>query len=363
MPSPLKSCLFVFTSILLGLVFSANQRAQAQTTIGSCSSANAIDASTGDNAFVVGQVFTVPPGDIALKNFTFYVSSPGAAPVSFRFYVYAWKGFVAQGVIVEGLALQGTALFRSAPVTVSSADYQAVTIDTNELPVTPGARYMIIASNWEFPLPFPALGIKACDLSTDYYDAGFSPDFTTTADAFPNIETWTGGNWSVNLETPGAANSDFSFSASFISIQQVIDDLQNQINTLTGENQTLQNQVNDLTGQVQSLQTQVNTLTAQVQTLTQQKQTLQNQLNGANQTINTLNSQLAQLQAQLAQSQAAVAAFLNSIELDLRRTFKDPRFTIPGANPQQRLQNLLNALLNLNKGHKEGLYQALRGKR
>jgi chromosome segregation ATPase len=165
------------------------------------------------------------------------------------------------------------------------------------------------------------------------------------------------------LETPGAANSDFSFSASFISIQQVIDNLQNQINTLTGENQTLQNQVNDLTGQVQSLQTQVNTLTAQVQTLTQQKQTLQNQLNGANQTINTLNSQLAQLQAQLAQSQAAVAAFLNSIELDLRRTFKDPRFTIPGANPQQRLQNLLNALLNLNKGHKEGLYQALRGKR
>lgn len=360
MPSLLKLCLFGFTSLLLGLVFSANQRAQAQTTIGSCSSANAPAASTTDGAFALGQSFTVPPGDIALKSFTFRVASPGGVPASFRFYVYAWKGFVAQGLVVEGLQTQGTALFRSDPVTVSSADYQEVTINTNELPVAPGGRYIIIASNWEATPPFPPLSFKACDASTESYEAGFLAFYTAGPDVFPNIADWTLGSWSVSATTAG---NDLSFSASFTSIQQVIDGLQNQINTLTGENQTLQNRVNDLTGQVQSLQTQVNTLTVQVQTLTQQNQSLQSQLNGAYQTINTLKSQLAQLQGQLAQSQASVAAFLNSIELDFRRTFKDPRFTIPGANTQQRLQNLANALLNLNKGRKEGLYQALGGKR
>jgi uncharacterized protein YoxC len=359
MPSPSKFSLFVCTALLFGLVFSANQHAQAQTTIGSCSSANATDASTGDGAFAIGQVFTVPPGDIALKSFTFYVASPSAVPASFRFYVYAWKGFVANGVVVEGLQTQGTALFRSDPVTLSSANYQEVAINTGELAVTPGGRYIIIASNWESTPPFSPLSFKACDVPTDPYEAGFLTSYTASPNVFPNIADWTLGSWSVFSTTAG---SDLSFSASFTSIQQVIDNLQNQINTLTGENQTLQNQVNDLTTQAQSLQAQVNTLTNQVQTLTQQKQSLQNQLNSANQTINTLNSQLSQLQAQLSQSQVAVAAFLNSIELDLRRTFNDPRFTIPGANTQQRLQNLTNALLNLNKGRKEGIYQALGGK-
>lgn len=359
MSSLLKLCLFVFTSHLLGLVFSATEPAQAQTTIGSCSSANAPGASTLDGAFVVGQSFTVPPGDIALKSFTLYVASPNAVPASFRFYVYAWRGFVANGAVVEGPELQGTALFRSDPVTVSSNDYQEVTIDTNELPVSPGGRYIIIASNWEVPLPFPPLSIKACDSATDTYSGGFLTFLTVNASAFPNIESWADGNWTVASQVVG---NDLSFSASFVSIQQIIDNLQNQINTLTGANQTLQNQVNDLTGQVQSLQTQVNTLTGQVQTLTQQNQSLQNQLNSANQTINTLNSQIIQIQGQLAQSQASVAAFLNSIEQDLRRTFKDPRFTIPSANTQQRLQNLMNAILSLNKGRKEGLYQSLGGK-
>src|SRR3954470_7132166 len=149
----LKSSLFFAASLLLSLVFSANQRAQAQTTIGSCSSANTPVASAGDGPFTEGQVLTVPQGDTALKNFTFYVASPGAVPASFRFYVYAWKGFVAQGMVVEGLQTQGAALFRSDPVTVSSADYQEVTINTGYLPVTPGARYIIIASNWEATPP------------------------------------------------------------------------------------------------------------------------------------------------------------------------------------------------------------------
>jgi len=360
MPSLLKFCLFVFTSLLLGLVFSASQRAQAQTTIGSCSSANAPAASTADGAFALGQSFTVVPGDIALKSFTFYVASPSAVPASFRFYVYAWKGFVANGTVVEGLETQGTALFRSEPVTVSSADYQEITINTGDLPVAPGGRYIIIASNWEATPPFSPLSFKACDPSTDPYNAGFLAIYTANPNVFPDIADWTLGSWSVSSPVVG---NDLSFSASFVSIQQIVDNLQNQINTLTGANQTLQNQVNDLTAQVQSLQAQVNTLTGQAQTLTQQNQSLQNQLTSANQTINTLQPQIAQLQVQLAQSQAAVNDFLNSIEQDLRRTFNDPRFTIPGATTQQRLQNLMNAILSLNRGRKEGLYQALGGKR
>jgi uncharacterized protein YoxC len=354
----LKSCLFIAASLLLSLVFSANKPAQAQTTIGSCSSANAADAVTPDGAFVVGQAFTAPPGNDKLKSFTFYVASPRAVPASFRFYVYAWRGILDQGVVVEGLRTQGTALFRSDPVTVSSADYQEVTINTGDLPVTPGARYIIIASNWEATPPFPPLSIKACDTSTDPYDAGFLAFFVSTPNAFPNIDDWTNGSWFVD----STAGSDFSFSASFISTRQIIDTLQNQINTLTGENQTLRNQVNDLTGQVQSLQTQVNTLTGQVQTLSDQKQTLQNQLTAANQTIGNFNAQVTQLQAQLSQQQSVINAFVNLIEADLRRIFRNPKFTIPGATPQQRLQNSINALLNLNKCNIQGIYQSLEGR-
>jgi chaperonin cofactor prefoldin len=350
---------FVFASLLFTIVFSINQPAQAQATIGSCSSANASGASTADGAFTIGQSFTVPAGDIALKSFTFYVASPTSAPLSLRFYVYAWKGTVVNGEVVEGLETQGTALFRSEPVVVSSADFQEVTINTNELPVSPGARYILIVSNWEATPPFPALSIKTCDPSTDPYEAGFLTFYTAPPNVFPNIADWTLGSWNVAAETAG---SDLSFSASFTSIQQVIDNLQNQINTLTVENQTLQNQVNDLTGLVQSLQMQVNTLNGQVQTLTSQNQTLQNQVNSLTQTINTLNAQLQQLQGQLNQSQAGINALLNSLEADFRKTFNNPNFTIPGATPQQRLQNLINALISLNKGRKEGIYQSLGGK-
>lgn len=345
MYSLLKSSLFFAAALLLNLVFSATERAQAQTTIGSCSSANATTASTGDGAFTEGQVITVPASHNLLKSFTFHVASPNGVPVSFRFYLYVWKGVVFQGDVVEPLQTLGSAIFRSDPVTVSSADYQEVTINTGDLAVTPGGRYIIIISNWEGTPPFPPMSIKACDPSTDPYQAGFLTFYTVNPDVFPNIADWTLGSWSVNLAT---AHSDLSFSASFTSVQQITDNLQNQINTLTGENQTLQDQVNDLTGQVQ--------------TLAGQKQTLQNQLNSANQTIGNLNAQVAQLQVQLSQRQPLISAFVNLVEANLRSTFNNPRFTIPGATPEQRLQNLINALLNLNKGHKEGIYQSLGGK-
>jgi hypothetical protein len=53
---------------------------------------------------------------------------------------------------------------------------------------------------------------------------------------------------------------------------------------------------------------------------------------------------------------------VNGVEADLRRAFNKPSFSIPGATPQQRLQNLINAILGLNNGRKEGLYQSLGGK-
>ncbi|MDQ3817283.1 MAG: hypothetical protein M3362_06290 [Acidobacteriota bacterium] len=362
MHSVLKSRLFIPVSLMLGLVFFATERAQAQTTFGSCSSANAPDTISQEGVSAVGQSITVPAGNPLLKSFTFNVASGSVLPFSFRFYVYPWRGAVANGMVVEGLQTQGGALFRSDPVTVSSTDYHEVTIDTSNLPLTPGARYIIIASNIETYSTNPrysSLNIKVCDASTSTYDGGFLAFYILPSSSSLIFDDWSSGSWVVNSPVVG---NDLSFSASFTSIQQITDNLQNQINTVTGEKQTLQNQVNDLTGQVHSLQTQVNTLTAQVQTLTAQKQTLQNQLNNANQTIGNLNAQVTQLQALLSQPQSVINAFVNLVEADLRRAFNNPRFSIPGATPQQRLQNLINALLNLNKGRKEGIYQGLGGK-
>jgi len=94
--------------------------------------------------------------------------------------------------------------------------------------------------------------------------------------------------------------------ATISNLQQTISYLQNQVNNLTQQNQALQNQVNQLT--------------------------------------------------------TGLVSGLTNLQNHFRVVFHDPTFVIPGATPLEQYQNLINAILNLNKGRKEGIYTNLGGK-
>jgi Protein of unknown function (DUF642) len=61
------------------------------------------------------------------------------------------------------------------------------------------------------------------------------------------------------------------------------------------------------------------------------------------------------------QCQSDLANGLSRIEQDFQRIFNDRGFAIPGATEQEKFQRLVDAILRLNKGRKEGLYEKLRG--
>jgi hypothetical protein len=164
---------------------------------------------------------------------------------------------------------------------------------------------------------------------------------------------------------------DFSFEAPIApdTCAQQVQGLLNQISVLTQQNNQLQAQINDLTAQNGQLQQQVGALTTQNSQLLAQTTQLQSQ-------IGQLQSQVVQLQTQLGvanqtiqsqqtqinQLQGAIGSMLDSIESNFRIEFHDPQFTIPGGTPLARLENLLNAILNLNHGRKQGIYTNLGGK-
>jgi hypothetical protein len=148
---------------------------------------------------------------------------------------------------------------------------------------------------------------------------------------------------------------DFSFTAPTASdpCAQQVQNLLTQISTLTQQNNQLQTQVNNLTAQNSQLLTQMNQLQSQVGQLQGQVTQLQAQLGAANQTIQSQQAQINQLQG-------AIGSTLG-VETNFRSEFNDPQFTIPGRTSLNRLQNLLNAILNLNHGRKQGLYTSLGG--
>jgi len=85
--------------------------------------------------------------------------------------------------------------------------------------------------------------------------------------------------------------------------------------------------------------------------------------------VNALTAQNTQLQQELQNSQSQLADLttvlrngLISLTSDFRSVFNDPTFVIPGATLAEQYQNLITAILNLNKGRKEGLYTNLEGK-
>jgi peptidoglycan hydrolase CwlO-like protein len=129
------------------------------------------------------------------------------------------------------------------------------------------------------------------------------------------------------------------------------------INDLNGQVTSLKNQVTSLTGANTLLQSQLNAANGTIAAQTTTIQGLQTQLTAANQTITSLTLQLTSENLQI----AALTAQIASLQQLLQSALNDPNFTVPGATPQQQLQNLVTAISNLNPGQKLALYKNLGG--
>lgn len=77
-----------------------------------------------------------------------------------------------------------------------------------------------------------------------------------------------------------------------------------------------------------------------------------------------LYTEIENLMANIAQKDAEIAALqatINDLTQSLQSTFTDPQFSIPGENAQEKIDNLVDAIKNLNYGQQQALYENLGG--
>ncbi len=77
--------------------------------------------------------------------------------------------------------------------------------------------------------------------------------------------------------------------------------------------------------------------------------------------IASLEAALQASAADAAARGAAMALAVSRVQADLRQTFSDAAFVIPGATVEQQLANLIDAVIALNRGRTQGILDALRG--
>jgi hypothetical protein len=106
-------------------------------------------------------------------------------------------------------------------------------------------------------------------------------------------------------------------------------------------------------------------LEAQLSACNAQKSQLQSSVESLAQQNAALSAAVSALQEQIAQLQgiaSAVNTDLGAVQQDLARAFGNGAFRISGASSIEQLNNLIRAVLNLNLGRKQGVYQNLGGR-
>lgn len=163
------------------------------------------------------------------------------------------------------------------------------------------------------------------------------------------IDQITNNNETLKNEISELENQNQIYVSQLLAWEEELDALENQVEQLEQQVESLEDQVDGLEHQVQDLQDQVAQLKLLVSDLDQQVRDLEAQ-------IDALQSELSQLKQQLISS-------LSTLEEDFRASFHDPDFVIPGELPEDKLDNLVQAIIDLNKGRKWGLYRALKQNR
>lgn len=136
-----------------------------------------------------------------------------------------------------------------------------------------------------------------------------------------------------------------------------------EVQGMVGSLQCAQEQTGPLQTQIANLQQQVTTLQAEIHSLRAQIAALDAQAAEMQAQIATLESRVASLEAQLAQLYDFANNLVALLQANFRQEFNDPAFAVPGADPMKQLQNIVYAVINLNKGHKTGVYTNLGSRR
>lgn len=140
-------------------------------------------------------------------------------------------------------------------------------------------------------------------------------------------------------------------SQNTIYISQILE-LEAQLNAMEQRVKNLEGQVITLESRVRGLEEQVADLQAQIENLKTHIVNLEGQIRYLEQKVHALQAELDALKQLLTMS-------LDLLEEDFRSTFKDPGFTIPGNSAEEKLENLVQAIIGLKKGRKRGLYKTL----
>jgi hypothetical protein len=95
------------------------------------------------NTPTFGQTFIAPGATNSLLSFTFYLTdfTPGDS-VMYQAAVYSWSGSLQGGSGPQGAV--GSSLFSVNQVFVDNGGFQAVTIDTGGVDLTPGGAYVVL---------------------------------------------------------------------------------------------------------------------------------------------------------------------------------------------------------------------------
>lgn len=133
--SPRRLALAVVAVACIGLALPAAGQANAISTWGSWNGSSAVTPFGDEGSATYGQVVTGPPQQASLQSFTFYVKLP--PQLVFQAYVYAWNGSEATGpALYEGPAVH----------TTEEGVYQPITVQTGNISVTPGQKYVLFIS-------------------------------------------------------------------------------------------------------------------------------------------------------------------------------------------------------------------------
>ncbi len=173
------------TLLLIGLLAAATVPALAQYSINTIplwDGSRFISSFGVVNTATYGQRITVAAGATPLTSFSFEIGNCGAN-VTLRGEVYAWNGSRATG----------SALYESAPVTISnSSAFQLVSFNTGSLSL-PAGQYILFASTSRDQTGAPSSACRWGSVSDTAYTGGEFHFINNGAD--PN--SWTTVTWST----------------------------------------------------------------------------------------------------------------------------------------------------------------------
>lgn len=161
------------------------------------------------------------------------------------------------------------------------------------------------------------------------------------------VEQLTQSNFELEDQVTALEQKNVVYASEVFALESQIDDLESEIHELEDNVLELETNVGQLESELTDLREQVLILKDLVKDLETQ--------------VRYLEQQVDALQLELNNLKELLITSLSRLEEDFRITFHNPNFAIPGESSEAKLENLIDAIIGLNKGRKMGIYKALGG--